>query len=115
MQIREGLELTEKSRPELHPLFWPLILPYHYCELSGISIRRDMITNEDLEMSFRFHFRNGKANQFPLIFLRMAFVINHVGHAQATTAGHTYEKKTRDFLSLSPSEFNREKILNPDS
>ena len=33
---------------------------------------------------------------------RFSFAFDHVGHAQATTAGHTYEKNqsSSDFLSL---------------
>ena len=57
-----------------------------------------------LGICFRLRFRNGKANQFPQIFFRICFRNDHVGQAQATTAGHTYEKK---------SNFKREKILNP--
>ena len=40
---------------------------------------------------FRIRFRNGKANKFPQIFFRIRFRDDHVGHAQATTAGHAYE------------------------
>ena len=65
------------------------------------TIRTETITNENLEMLFRFRFRN-----------------DHVGHAQATTAGLTYEinyKIPEDFLSLSLSlsQFNRDEIQNP--
>ena len=49
-----------------------------------------MITNENLEILFRFGFRNGKANEFPEIFFRICFHKGHVGHSQATTAGHTH-------------------------
>ena len=50
-----------------------------------------MITNKNLEICFRIRFRNGKANKFPQIFFRIRFRNDHVGHAQATTAGHAYE------------------------
>ena len=50
-----------------------------------------MITNENLEILFRFRFRNGKANKFPQIFFCICFRNGRVGHAQATTAGHAYE------------------------
>ena len=65
-----------------------------------------MITNKNLEICFRIRFRNGKAaNKFPQIFFRFCFRNDHVGHAQATTAGHTYEINLNpgDFLSLSLS------------
>ena len=64
-----------------------------------------MITNENLEILFRFRFRNGKANKFPQICFRICFRNGHVGHTQATTAGHTYKinLNPRDFLSLSLS------------
>ena len=55
------------------------------------TIRTEMITNENLEILFRFRFRNGKANKFPQIFFRICFCNDHVGYAQATTAGHAYE------------------------
>ena len=55
------------------------------------TIRTEMITNENLEIFFRFRFRNGKANKFAQIFFRFRFRNDHVGHAQARTAGHTYE------------------------
>ena len=62
-------------------------------------------TNEHLEMLFPFRFRNGKAQTFPQMFFRFHFRNDHVGHAQATTAGLTYEinENPRDFLSLSLS------------
>ena len=65
----------------------------------------ETITNENLEILFRFHFRNGKANKFPQIFFRICFRSDHVGHVQARTPGHTYEinLNPRDFLSLSLS------------
>ena len=59
--------------------------------LIGGTIRTVIITNENLEILFRFRFRNGKTNQFPQIFFRICFRNGHVGHAQATTTGHTYE------------------------
>ena len=57
------------------------------------TIRTEIITNENLEILFCFRFRNGKANKFPQIFFRICFRNGHVGHAQATAAGHTYEAK----------------------
>ena len=57
----------------------------------NISICTATITNENLESLFCFRFRNGKANKFPQIFFRFRFRNDHVGHAQATTAGLTYE------------------------
>ena len=33
---------------------------------------------------------SGEEKKFPQIFLAFAFVMNHVGHTQATTTGHTY-------------------------
>ena len=50
-----------------------------------------MITNENLEILFRFRCRHGEASKLPPMFVRFCFRNNHVGHAQATTAGHTYE------------------------
>ena len=58
-----------------------------------ITIHTKMITNKNLEICFRIRFRNGKANIFPQIFFRICFRNDHVGHAQATTAGHAYEIK----------------------
>ena len=63
--------------------------------LAKITIRTEMITNENLEILFRFRFRNGKANKFPQIFFCIRFRNGHVGHAQATAAGHTYESKIK--------------------
>ena len=54
-----------------------------------------MITNENLEILFRFRFRNGKANVFPQIFFRICFCNGHVGHAQATITGHTHRTKKK--------------------
>ena len=75
------------------------------------AIRTATITDENLEILFRFRFRNGKANKFPQIFFRFRFRNDHVGHAQAATAGLTYEinSSPQDFLSLSRSYFSREK------
>ena len=56
------------------------------------TIRTETITNENLEILFCFRFCNGKANKFPQIFFRICFRNDYAGHAQATTAGHTYEK-----------------------
>ena len=69
------------------------------------TIRTKMITNKNLEICFRIRFRNGKANKFPQIFFRICFRNDHVGHAQATTAGHACEINLNpgDFLSLSLS------------
>ena len=50
-----------------------------------------MTTNENLEILFCFRFRTGKASKFPLIFFCICFCNDHVGCAQATTAGHAYE------------------------
>ena len=61
------------------------------CDSKCTTIRTETITNENLEILFRFRFRNGKANKFPHIFFRFRFRNDHVGHAQATTAGLTYE------------------------
>ena len=55
------------------------------------NIRTEMTTNENLEILFRFRSRNGKAIKFPQIFFRICICNDHVGHAQATTAGHAYE------------------------
>ena len=55
-----------------------------------VTIRTEKITNENLEILFRFRFRNGKANKFSQILFRFRFRNDHVGHAQATTAGLTY-------------------------
>ena len=41
---------------------------------------------------FRFHFRIGKANKFSQILFCICFRNDHVGHAHATIAGHTYKK-----------------------
>ena len=57
----------------------------------GATIRTETITNENLEILFRFCFRNGKPNKSPQIFFHFRFRNDHVGHAQATTAGLTYE------------------------
>ena len=53
------------------------------------AIRTEILINENLEILFRF--RNGKANEFPQIFFHSCFRNGHVGHAQATTTGHTFE------------------------
>ena len=74
-----GAALAETKLPS-----WPKLLQNN-------SIHTKMITNENLEILSRFRFRNGKANKFPQIFFRICFCNGHVGHAQATTAGHTYE------------------------
>ena len=50
-----------------------------------------MITNGNQEILFRVRFRNGKAKKYPQMFFRICFCNDHVGHAQATTAGHAYE------------------------
>ena len=55
------------------------------------TIRTEMITNENLEILFRFRFRNGKPNKLPQIFFRICFRNDHVGHTRATTEGHAYE------------------------
>ena len=55
------------------------------------TICTETITNENLEILFRFRFRNGKANKFPQIFFCICFRHGHVGHAQATTTGHACE------------------------
>ena len=57
------------------------------------TIHTKMITNKNLEICFRIRFRNGKANKFPQIFFRICFRNDHIGYAQATTAGHAYEIK----------------------
>ena len=57
----------------------------------GITIRTEIIANENLEILFCFRFRNGKANKFPHIFFRIRFRRGHVCHVQATTTGHTCE------------------------
>ena len=41
--------------------------------MSPFTIRTETITNENLEILFRFRFRNGKANKFPQIFFRICF------------------------------------------
>ena len=76
------------------------------------TIHKRMTTKKNLEICFRIRFRNGKANKFPQIFFRICFHNDHVGHAQATTAGHAYKihQNPGDFLSLSLSYCNREKI-----
>ena len=58
-----------------------------------VTIHTKIITNKNLEICFRIRFRNGKANKFPQIFFRICFRNDHVGHAQATTAGHAYKIK----------------------
>ena len=51
-----------------------------------------MITYENVEILFRFRFGNGKAiNKFPQMFFCTCFRNDDVGHAHATTVGHTYE------------------------
>ena len=62
------------------------------------TIRTEMVTNENLEILCRFRFRNGKANKFPQIFFRICFRNDHVGHAQATTAGHPCKIKISEIL-----------------
>ena len=56
------------------------------------TIRMERITDNKSGDLVRFRFRNGMTNQFPQIFFRVCLCSDHVGHAQATTAGHTYEK-----------------------
>ena len=72
---------------------------------SAARFRAETITNENLGSFFHFRFRNGQANKIPQIFFRICFRNDRVGHAHATTAGHTYERNQnpRDFLSLSLS------------
>ena len=53
---------------------------------------RRTIANEDLGIFSRFRFRIGEANSFFKILFRNCFRNEHVGHAQATTAGHYYKK-----------------------
>ena len=79
--------------------------------LSCITVHTKTITNQNLGICYRFRFRNGKANKFPQIFFRICFRNDHVGQAQATAAGHTYEIKSnpRDFLSLSQSQCKERK------
>ena len=48
--------------------------------MSG-TIHMETITNENLEILFCFHFRNGKANKLPQIFFRICF---RLGQQQAT-------------------------------
>ena len=57
-----------------------------------VTIRTDMITNENLEIFSRFRFRNGTGNNFLQIFFRICFRNELVGHAHAPRTGHTYEK-----------------------
>ena len=69
----------------------------------GITIRTEIVTNENLGMFVCFRSRNGKAGVVPQIFFRICFHNEHVGHAEATAAGETYEtnQNPRDFLSFS--------------
>ena len=60
-----------------------------------VTIRTETIWNENLDILFRFRFRNGQASKFPEIFFRICFRSDHVGHAQARTAGHTYVIKIK--------------------
>ena len=80
----------------------------HLTGASGeeFTICTETITNENLEMFFfAFAFVMERQTDSPQIFFHIRFCNDHVGHAQATTAGHTYEKEQipRDFLSLSLS------------
>ena len=63
------------------------------CHCPQNTIHTKIITNKNLEICFRIRFRNGKVNKFPQIFFRSSFRNDHVGHAQATIAGHAYEIK----------------------
>ena len=54
-----------------------------------VTIRKETITNGNLEILFCFRFCNGRTTKFLQIFFRICFHNDHVGHAQATTAGHT--------------------------
>ena len=58
----------------------------------GTTIRTKTITNENQEILVCFRFCNGEAIKFPQIFSRICFRYAHVGHAQATTAGHNSKK-----------------------
>ena len=88
---------------------------HHYKRRCKRGNPHGTITNENLEILFCFRFRNGKANNVLQIFFRMCFRNDHVGHAQATTAGHAYKKNynPRDSPSLLLLYFTKEKILNP--
>ena len=64
------------------------------CPSGGPStIHAVTITNENLEIFSCFRFRDGEANIFPKIFFPNVLSYEHVGHAQATAAGHDYETK----------------------
>ena len=54
------------------------------------TICAETITNENQEILFCVCFRNGQDNILPQIFC-ICFHNDHVGHAQATTTGDTYE------------------------
>ena len=78
------------------------------CKPRHTTIHTKTITNENPGICFRFLFRNGKAQKFPQIFFCIWFRSDHVGHAQATTAGHTYENKNQ-----TPEIFFRFCFCNP--
>ena len=61
-----------------------------------------------------FIFRDGKADKIPKISFPICFVMNcyeHVGHAQATAAGHNCKKKYQGFILA--FVLQQREILNP--
>ena len=65
--------------------------PKTLCWKSLCAFLCPLVNPVNLEIVFRFRFRNGKANKFPQIFFRIFFRNEHVGYTQATTAGQTYD------------------------
>ena len=85
-------------------------------EIKKGTIRTETITNENLGIFFLVRFRNGKANEFPLIFFRICFHNEHVGHAQPQQQATT-TKKTKIipeiFFAFAFVIEQRETIRNP--
>ena len=83
-------------------------------------VARSPSTQKQLQMKiwgfiFAFRFRNGKTINFPWIFFSICFRNDHVGQAQTTTAGHTYEKqiKSKRFSFAFAFVIRKREILNP--
>ena len=81
-----------KNSESLRKYLKPLRTCLAVTPLSVTSLPLYEITNENLEILFRFRFRNGKANKYPQICFRICFHNADVGHAEGTTTGHIYEK-----------------------
>ena len=88
-----------------------LILIHLRKSSNSLPSTRKLLQMKIWRFSSAFAFVMEKADKFPQIWYCICFRNDHVGHAQATTAGHTYEVNLNPggSLSLSVSYFNTEK------